>query len=114
MTETKTLFHKSDPETSRTAAEKMVKSGELSRQEQEVYRAIIRAMNNMSSCLEKRHQNFTAKELASWSGLDYFMIQRRLSGLKAKGKVERIQTGTTVKGKPIYLKRDGQCCWRAI
>jgi hypothetical protein len=68
----KTLFHSGDPETSRKAAERLVESGELSRQEGEVYAAIL------EHC---PHDTFTARELADKSDLDYFMIQRRLSGI---------------------------------
>lgn len=113
MTELKTLFHKTDPETSREAAEKMVKSGELNRQEKEVHKAIVKFFSVPD-------RPFTARGLAFVSNIDYFLIQRRLSGLHNKGKVERIQATDkgkllfNKKGKPIYEKRDGCCVWRLV
>jgi len=92
MTELKTLFHKSDPETSREAAEQMVKSGKLTEQENFIHYVIE---------VHRGHKSFTAKELAKDSGEDYYIIQRRLSGLHRKGKIER--TGE---------KRNGCCVWR--
>ncbi len=100
--ELKTLFHKRDPETSKEAAEKMVKSGKLNRQEREVYNDIRRYI------IDCNCTDFTAKELAIWCpwvrsrpNNAYYIIQRRLSGLKNKGKIER--TGG---------KRDGCCIWK--
>lgn len=110
--ETKTLCHRNDPETSRQAAEKMVVSGELNRQEQEVF-ALIKWKKNNSFLV---FPTFTAKELSNYrlytekagnfpnvGFLNYYTIQRRLSGLHRKGKIER--TGA---------KRDGCCVWRLI
>lgn len=95
----KTLCHKSDPETSHEAAEKMVKSGKLSRQEKMVFRGIRHHL------IGGHREDFTALELARWMIGDfpknYYIIQRRLSGLHRKGKIERT-------GK----KRDGYCVWR--
>ena len=90
--EAKTLFHKSDPDTSRVAADKMIKSGKLNWQENKVW-----------GWAHHMPVEFTAKELAVFSGLDYHLIQRRLSGLRNKGKIER--TGE---------KRDGCCVWKVI
>ncbi len=86
------LAHRNDPVTSYIAADKLVKSGRLSRQERRVFRAI-----EVYCCFS----NFTARGLSNYCGLDYYLIQRRLSGLKNKGKIERT-------GK----KRNGQCVWR--
>lgn len=113
------LSHTGDPITSYEAADEMVKSGKLNKQEQEVWKEINRGIDNMETCLGLQHQNFTAKELASWSGIDYFVIQRRLSGLHNKGKIERIKTGKERIGatdlfKSIYKKRDGCCVWRIL
>jgi len=105
--ETKTLYHRSDPETSREVAEKMVESGKLAEQEALVLRAIESTPGSSMKSF-----NFTAKELTQWtmsSGkwisrkLGYFIIQRRLSGLREKGKIRR--TGE---------KRDGCCVWELI
>ena len=99
MIETKTLFHRNDPETSEAAADKMIKSGALSKQENEIYNDITRYV------IDCAHKDFTAKELALWlignHIKTYFTIQRRLSGLHNKGKIER--TGE---------KRDGCAVWR--
>lgn len=92
-----TLFHKSDPETSREAAEKMVRSGKLAQQETMVYIAIKDCLASMT------FNTFTARNVALWSGINYYTIQRRLSGLYRKGKIER--TGE---------KRDGCCVWSLV
>lgn len=91
----KKLSHIYDPETSKAVATKMVKSGKLSKQEKVVLYEIRVAYNYIS-----RPEDFTAKELSEWSGLDYHLIQRRLSGLCEKGKIRR--TGE---------KRDGCMVW---
>ena len=104
-----------DPDTSKDAAVKMVESGALSRQESRVYEGILRYYRDVAV-----ERNFTAKELAYWNnafGLNYYTIQRRLSGLLNKKKIERIQIGQERIGatnlfKPIYKKRDGCCVWR--
>ena len=97
------LSHRQDPPTSFEAADRMVKSGRLNRQEQEVWEALKKAMVNMSSCLSTDHCNFTAKQLSGWSGIDYFIVQRRFSGLRNKGRIER--TGE---------KRNGCMVWKII
>lgn len=103
----KLLYHKkSDPCTSRIAAEKMVKSGALSRREEQVLDAI-----RCYKCSTWK-EDFTAEELSNSSKINYYTIQRRLSGLHNKGKIERTRIGTNSKGKPIYKKRDGRCIWR--
>lgn len=114
MPETKTLFHRNDPETSYEAADRMVKSGALSRQEQKVYAKIVLYLDRIRF---PRNKGITAKELAHLSGLNYYTIQRRISGLRDRGKIERIQIGQERIGatdlfKPIYKKRDGCCVWR--
>ena len=94
--ETVPLSHRDDPATSYEAADKMVKSGKLARQEQGVFNDICRWI------IDCDHKDFTAREIADWvvSG-DYYKIQRRLSGLRNKGKIER--TGE---------KRNGCRVWR--
>lgn len=93
------LCHRNDPETSREAAKKMVKSGKIQGQERLVYFIIQRYKNTFT----KYHQfDFTAKELVNHTyTLNYFQIQRRLSGLHRKGYIER--TGE---------KRNGCAVWR--
>lgn len=102
MTDTKTLFDRplsrtKDPVTSYEAADKMIESGALNRQEQEVWE-VIKLVK-----WARYHRTFTAKELSNWSVIDYYTIQRRLSGLHHKGKIER--TGE---------KRNGCCVWRIL
>ena len=83
-----------DPQTSKDAALKMVKSGALNRQEQWVLRQIENSM----------FPDFTALEIAR--GIKdkyYYIIQRRLSGLNDKGKIEL--TGE---------RRDGCRVWRLV
>ena len=98
------ICHKNDPKTSFEAAEKMVKSKKLQKQERLVYIAIqhLDLGNNLKEYIRTK---FTAKELADifscWDGIDYHVIQRRLSGLHRKGYIER--TGE---------KRNGCAVWR--
>jgi hypothetical protein len=89
------LARDTDPITSHEAADKMAKSGKLTRQEQEVYAAIKEYLR-----ICPYRSNFTAKDLRIVY-MDYYTAQRRLSGLYYKGKIER--TGE---------KRDGCCVWR--
>jgi len=92
------LSHTRDPITSFVAADKLVKSGELSRQERQVWNSIIWFL------AESPKGNFTARELADWCpGDHYFTIQRRLSGLRNHDKIER--TGE---------KRNGCMVWKII
>lgn len=93
------LCRRGDPETSYEAAEKMVKSGNLNRQEQKVLNAIKTHLYWRKHFGESK--DFTAKELNYSRGINYYTIQRRLSGLHNKGKIER--TGE---------KRDGCMVWR--
>ena len=109
----KTLFeppiaHRGDPETSYEAGQKMIDSGELSRQEQWVLEQIQNSMLG----------EFTALELAR--GIKdnlYSKIQRRLSGLRTKGKIERLNTegGVYIENTDQELKkRDGCAVWRLL
>lgn len=88
------LSHTNDPATSYEAADKMVESGKLNKQEKQVHKAIL------EDCFGR---DFTARTLAFVSGIDYFIIQRRLSGLRQKSKIAR--TGE---------KRDGCCVWKIL
>lgn len=95
------LAHTKDPQTSKDTALKMVESGKLSRQELRVYEGILGYYRDVSV-----ERTFTARELAYWNiafGLNYYLIQRRLSGLRNKGKIER--TGE---------KRDDCCVWKLV
>ena len=87
-----------DPITSHKAAEKMVVSGALNKQEKEVYDAILRNAIMFP--------DFTTKDIAIamlsmpyWKAYD--ICRRRFSGLKNKGKIEL--TGD---------RRDGCRVWR--
>ena len=75
FTESVMHTHSGDPATSYSAIESLVKSGEFTRQQAEVYDAW------------KTYSDTTARELAAFSGLDYYMIQRRKSDLVRKGKL---------------------------
>ena len=105
------LSHTRDPGTSYDAADRMVKSGELSRQEQEILNVIVHYHNRFGGI------TFTAKEIASWTEdspiwnyITYYTIQRRLSGLRNKGKIERISINNN--GNPPWERRNGCCVWR--
>lgn len=119
MNEQATLFdrplsHTTDPQTSYDAADKIVKSGKLSKQEQEVYKEIILYEERIRYLKPyPENKGITAKEIANCSDLNYWMIQRRLSGLRAKGKIERLAKGGTKweEGKKQMI-RDGSCAWR--
>ena len=73
--------HKADPDTSRRAISKLIKSGKLPRQQQEVFEAIT------------VYPGRTARILADLSGLDYYMIQRRANELEKKGLIVRVDNG---------------------
>ena len=107
--ETKLLCHKDDPDTSRQAAQKMIEKGALNKQEAEVLNTIKRYLNTQTW-----RNDFTAKELKCMY-LDYYVAQRRLSGLYNKGKIERIAEDDTTwsKGCGKKLKRRNNCAvWR--
>jgi len=115
----KTLFdlpiaHSKDPITSYEAGDKMLRYGKLNEQEQLVYEALL--ANN-------RPEGHTPYELAALmkgdSQRNYFMIQRRLHGLRQKFKAKRVckDFSLTCEEKPNRNKlliRDGCCAWRAI
>ena len=101
------LCHRDDSDTSFDAAEKLVASGELNRQETEVWR------------WGREHQTvagITPKELASKVASKgggsyhpiYYEIQRRLSGLEQKSKAIRFLINGT------QLVREGCGVWRFI
>jgi len=69
-------YHSSDPDTSRKAAEKIVKSGEISKQAALVFYHF----KKVAPCTNKR--------FALLSGLDYEMVHKRVADLKAAGLVE--------------------------
>ena len=92
------LSHTNDPATSFDAADKLIKSGALSKQEKKVLSKIKWYKKGFGY-----GENFTARELSIIAKLDYHLIQRRLSGLRDKGKIER--TGE---------KRDNGKVWRLI
>ncbi len=83
--------HARDPETSKEAAETMIKSGKMARQCQQVYDSF----KCFSPC--------TSKELSVASGLDYHMIARRMPDLVKAGKVA--ETG---------VKRDKSMVWEVV
>lgn len=102
------LARDKDPMTSHIAAEKMVNSGKLNQQENDVYHRAIQYVAYF-----RNPNDFTAKEISAGSAIDYYTVQRRLSGLRNKGKIERLNTegGAWVEGQEL-MKRDGCCVWR--
>ena len=94
--EAKLIARNTDPDTSKKAAEKMVKGGKLDEQEKKVWEEI------KFYIYETHNKDFTAKELSKWewSNLSYFIIQRRLSGLRNKGKIAK--TGEVRNGCAVY------------
>lgn len=122
MTDLFTLCHKSDPQTSYDAGEKMVKSGALSRQERTVYDEIVRYDRMLG-------EDFTTKDIARQMVSAscpyhkcYEICRRRFSGLHNQDKIERIQIDTKITHthsipslkieKPIYKKREGCAVWK--
>ena len=115
MTDPKTLARTENPQTSKDAAEKMIKSGALSRQEKMIYWAIQGYCKNFG--------DFTTKDIAhNWVLTNripyhkaYDICRKRFSGLRDKGKIERIWLGVSKKtGKGIYKRRDGCRVWRLL
>ncbi len=104
------LARTENPQTSKDAAEKMVKSGELNRQEKEVYKAILKAGK----------KDFTTKEIAAWMFCfepyhkAYDICRKRFSDIEMKNKIELIWLGVDKKGKNIYKRRDGCRVWRLV
>lgn len=87
------LAHTNDPITSYEAAEKMVESGNLTRQQESVLRIIQRYSRN--------HRDFTPLELTDGHRTAlYFAIQRRKNELKNKGKIE--ETGEIREGLEVW------------
>lgn len=89
----KTLFdiplaHRADPITSYEAADDVIESGELAKQEQEVYAALCNQPGRSS------------KELAKCLALDRYMVARRLPGLRDKGFAQHCTCCNMRKGLP--------------
>ena len=121
MIDPKTLARTNDPQTSKDAAEKMVKSGELSRQEKEVLYIIG---------IWYSDSDFTTKDIArKMLGYPYHkaydICRKRFSGLRDKGKIEPISKTVMLFGKPhkvkstktnklVYRRRDGCRVWRLL
>lgn len=96
----KTLFdrpiaHTNDPQTSYDAGEKAIKSG-----------LIESEMDRIRSAIEKHFSisDFTGKELAEKSGINYFIVYKRLSVLRSKGEIKL--TGVERDGCTTYLKAE--------
>lgn len=78
----KTLCHKGDPDTSKEAAQMMVKSGKLSEK-----RRIV--LSWIREYCRQGHADFTAKEVAGGINAKYFDIQRRKNELAELGYIEK-------------------------
>jgi len=93
------IAHTQDPQTSFDAGQKMIDSGKMSEQEAQVFGWIEDYLQ-----IHPRAKDFTARELAMWRHANkYHVIQRRLSGLRVKGKIKRTSE-----------KREGYCVWRIL
>ena len=103
------LARKENPQTSKDAAEKMVKSGALNRQEQVVYRAIESYTSHATH--NSKYKDFTTKDIARWItdysyGKAYDICRKRFSGLHLKRKIALVFEGLDIK------RRDGCRVWR--
>jgi len=105
------LARKDSPQTSKDAAKRMVESGELSRQEQQIYDAILKSAK----------KDFTTKNIAAWmfnfTSYDkaYDICRKRFSGLQMKGKIELVKVKKNITDCTfIYVdkRRDGCRVWR--
>lgn len=93
MTDPKTLARTENPQTSKDAAQKMVSTGALSRQENMVYDKIIEFLKHRK--LHSHSLDFTTKDIALFMcnnsyHRDYDICRKRFSGLVTKGKIELI------------------------
>ena len=108
----KTLARTNNPQTSKDAAEKMVVSGELNRQEEMIYKT-IKYYTKIHS-----HKDFTTKDIATWiMSMSYYkaydICRKRFSDLEMKNKIELIRIDFDKKTlKHIYKRRDGCRVWR--
>lgn len=92
------LSRTTDPASSRAGERYIRKSGALESQCRRIHEALT------------RHPNHTALELSAKTGLDYYVIQRRLSVLERRGMATRSEmrvctVGTT--GLPVQA-------WKAL
>jgi hypothetical protein len=108
------LARTNDPQTSKDAAEKMVKSGELNRQEEMVYKTIKYYIETY------KHNDFTTKDIAIWiMSMSYHkaydICRKRFSGLERKGKIELVTERKDITDCTftfIYKRRDGCRVWK--
>jgi len=99
-----------DPITSHEAADKMVKSGKLNRQEEMVFNAIVH--------YAKTHKVFNTKDIAKyWWPATYYnaydICRKRFSGLERKGKIELVYEWDGLRIKD-FKRRDGCRVWRLV
>ena len=81
--------HARDPETSKEAAETMIKSGKMARQCKEIL------------FLFREYAPITAKQLSKRSGVDYWKISRRTSDLERGNHIHR--TGEKIEGCAVWV-----------
>ena len=92
---------RTDPETSREAVAKVVESGAVEYDRERIWKAI-----------QKIQGNFTAKELAKESEIDYYTIHRRLRrDVAMKYPIREVPDGFDENDKTKPLKRDGCTVW---
>lgn len=112
-----TLARTNDPQTSKDAAEKLVKSGALNKQEKWVYEAVQGHYRNFG--------DFTPKDIAKWLSWPnamsydkaYDICRKRFSGLERKGKIELVKKRKKTSDCTfIYVneQRDGCRVWRLV
>jgi len=91
------MSHRSDPMASHLNADALNRSGAISRQAKLVLWAI-------AHCAERGRLPATAAQIAEWTGLDYYMVQRRLCDLERAGKIKREKETVTcpVTGRPAH------------
>ena len=77
------LARNTDPITSDIAAEKLVASGKHNFQKTQTYNALKRYK-------QRKDENPTSAELAYFSGLDRYMVARRLPDLQKNGLVRKV------------------------
>ena len=86
------LFRKTDPETSKKAAEKLVKSGAHKSQCDKVYEVLKRFKKNGA----------TPNEISARCGLDHYAVYKRLNDLKLRGYAFK-----------TVATRENQTVWKA-
>jgi len=99
--------HRDDPDTSFDAAKTLVASGELTKQETEVWNWGRKFQTTAGITPKELASKLQSKHYGNYHAV-YHKIQRRLSGLEQKSKVERFLVGD----KQLVRNKSG--VWRFI